>query len=139
MGEPSVQVATDFGDPRISVAGEDGARDVCRESRSVSTIVDNSPQWSMQHNRRIVVEHALGDSVIIRLYHTTGFGRDEIIDLCMLINSAERGPDFRIWPPILGLFKSVAVTLTYMRHNRTQAGIGEPFGVFQTTISRRSQ
>ena len=64
MGEPSVQIATDFGDPRISVAGENGARDVCRESRSLSAIVDNSPQWSMQHDRRIVVEHALGDSVI---------------------------------------------------------------------------
>jgi hypothetical protein len=64
MGAPSVQIATDFGDPRISVAGEDGARKVCRESGSVSPIVDNGPQWSVQHNRRIVVEHALGDSVI---------------------------------------------------------------------------
>src|SRR4051794_18241729 len=52
MGEPSVQIPSDFGDPRISVAGEDGARDVCRVSRSVSAIVDNGPQWSMQHNRR---------------------------------------------------------------------------------------
>jgi hypothetical protein len=46
MSEPSVQIATDFGDLLISVAGENGARDVCRESRSVSAIVDNSPQWS---------------------------------------------------------------------------------------------
>jgi hypothetical protein len=39
-------------------------------------------------------------------------------------------------PPILGLFKSVSVALTYMRHNRTQAEIGESFGVSQPTISR---
>jgi hypothetical protein len=70
------------------------------------------------------------------VYHTTGFSRDEVIDLCVLINSAERGPDFVRWPPVLGLFKSVAVALTYMRHNRTQAEIGESFGVSQPTISR---
>src|SRR5215467_16042273 len=68
--------------------------------------------------------------------HTTGFARDEIVDLCVLINSTERAPGSRKWPPILGLFKSVVVTLTYMRHNRTQAEIGESFGVSQPTISR---
>lgn len=51
MGVPSVQIAADFGDPRISIAGEDGTWDVCRESRSVSAVVDIGPQWSMQHNR----------------------------------------------------------------------------------------
>ena len=70
------------------------------------------------------------------MYHTTGFGRNEVIDLCVLINSAERGLGSLKWPPILGLFKSVAATLTYMRHNRTQAEIGESFGVSQPTISR---
>ncbi len=61
---------------------------------------------------------------------------DEMIDLCMLINSAERGPGFLKWPPILGLFKSVAATLAYVRHNRTQAEIGESVDVSQPTISR---
>ena len=70
------------------------------------------------------------------MHHTTGFSYDDIIDLCILINSAERDEGFAKWPPILGLFKSVAVTLTYMRHNRTQAEIGESFGVSQPTISR---
>jgi DDE superfamily endonuclease/Helix-turn-helix of DDE superfamily endonuclease len=37
---------------------------------------------------------------------------------------------------ILGLFKSVAVTLAYLRHNRTQAEIDESFSVSQPTISR---
>src|SRR5438876_128077 len=45
------------------------------------------------------------------MYHITGFDRNEVIDLCVLINSAERGPDSLKWPPILGLFKSVTVTL----------------------------
>jgi DDE superfamily endonuclease len=70
------------------------------------------------------------------VYHTTGFTRDEIIDLCVLVNSAERKPGDKKWPPCLGLFNSVAATLTYMRHNRTQAEIGESFGVSQSTISR---
>ncbi|MGH7867740.1 MAG: transposase family protein [Candidatus Dormibacteraceae bacterium] len=71
-----------------------------------------------------------------QMHHTTGFARDEIIDLCVLINSTQREPGALKWPPILGLFKSVVVTLTYMRHNRTQAEIGESFGVSQPTISR---
>jgi hypothetical protein len=40
------------------------------------------------------------------------------------------------WPPCLGLFKSVIATLSYLRHNRTQAEIGESLGVSQSTISR---
>lgn len=70
------------------------------------------------------------------MYHTTGFDREEIIDLCIRINSVERGTGTPDWPPCLGLFKSVAATLTYMRHNRTQAEIGESLGVSQPTISR---
>ncbi len=67
------------------------------------------------------------------VYHTTGFDREEIIDLCIRINSAERGTGSPNWPPCLGLFKSVTATLTYMRHNRTQAEIGESLGVSQPT------
>ncbi len=70
------------------------------------------------------------------MYHITGFDREEIIDLCIRINSAERGTGAPNWPPCLGLFKSVVATLTYMRHNRTQAEIGESLGVSQPTISR---
>ena len=70
------------------------------------------------------------------MYHTTGFDNEEIIDLCIRINSTERGIGVADWPPCLGLFKSVAATLTYMRHNRTQSEIGESLGVSQPTISR---
>jgi hypothetical protein len=40
------------------------------------------------------------------------------------------------WPPCLGLYKSVLVTLFYLRRNRVQAEIAESFGVSQPTISR---
>ena len=70
------------------------------------------------------------------VHHTTGFDREEIIDLCIRINSVQPGPGSPNWPPCLGLFKSVVAALTYMRHNRTQAEIGESLGVSQPTISR---
>jgi hypothetical protein len=85
---------------------------------------------------RIELPHTIRKKRAIGMYHTTGFSRDEVVDLCVLINSAERAPDAMKWPPILGLFKSVTVTLAYMRHNRTQSEIGESFGVSQPTISR---
>src|SRR5271165_81114 len=70
------------------------------------------------------------------VHHTTGFDREEIIDLCIRINSVQPEAGSSNWPPCLGLFKSAVATLTYMRHNRTQAEIGESFGVSQPTISR---
>jgi hypothetical protein len=85
---------------------------------------------------RIGLPHLIRKKRAIGMHHTTGFSRDEIVDLCILINSAERTPASLKWPPILGLFKSVTVTLAYFRHNRTQAEIGESFDVSQSTISR---
>ena len=70
------------------------------------------------------------------MYHTTGFTKDEIIDLCVMVRSAELEPGINHWPPVLGLFKSVAVALTYMRRNRVQAELAETHGVSQPTISR---
>jgi hypothetical protein len=71
-----------------------------------------------------------------RVHHTTGLSRNEILDLSIRINAEEREPGVANWPQILGLFKSVAVALTYMRTNLTQAQIGEFYGVSQPTISR---
>jgi Helix-turn-helix of DDE superfamily endonuclease len=70
------------------------------------------------------------------MYHTTGFTRDEQIDICVRIISVERDPDAAKWPPCLGLRNSVAATLAYLRHNRTQSEIGESLGVSQPTICR---
>ncbi len=70
------------------------------------------------------------------MYHTTGFSKDDIIELCALVHAecadAPRNP----WPPILGLYKAMVVTLTYLRRNRVQVELGEAFEVSQPTISR---
>src|SRR5918997_6988867 len=68
--------------------------------------------------------------------HTTGFTKDEIVDLCVMVQSTELDPDVNHWAPILGLFKSVVVALAYLRRNRVQAELAESFGVSQSTISR---
>jgi DDE superfamily endonuclease/Helix-turn-helix of DDE superfamily endonuclease len=70
------------------------------------------------------------------MYHTTGFPREELIDICVRITAVERDPDAAKWPPRLGLFNSVVAALAYLRHNRTQAEIGESLGVSQSTICR---
>jgi DDE superfamily endonuclease/Helix-turn-helix of DDE superfamily endonuclease len=70
------------------------------------------------------------------MYNSTGFTRNEITDLCAMIRSEELEPGINHWPPILGLFRSVTVTLTYMRRNRVQAELAETYGVSQPTISR---
>src|SRR5947208_17184947 len=70
------------------------------------------------------------------MYHTTGLTRDQIVQLCVRVNAAVADGETVTWPPILGLFKSVVATLTYLRRNRVQAEIGEGLGVSQPTISR---
>jgi DDE superfamily endonuclease/Helix-turn-helix of DDE superfamily endonuclease len=69
------------------------------------------------------------------MYHTTGLDKAEILDLCELVHR-EVVAEEQVWPPILGLYKSVMVTLTYFRRNRVQAEIAEAFEVSQPTISR---
>lgn len=67
------------------------------------------------------------------MQNTTGLFRDEIEELCARI---EQSTPEVTWPPVLGLFTSVVVTLTYLRRNRVQAEIAEAVGVSQPTISR---
>jgi len=69
------------------------------------------------------------------MYSTTGLTRERIVDLCVMIHNVTAASERR-WPPILGLFKSVTVALTYMRRNRVQAELAETYGVSQPTISR---
>jgi hypothetical protein len=56
--------------------------------------------------------------------------------MCALVDAASEEVGETLWPPILGLFDSVVVTLTYLRRNRVQAELAETFGVSQSTISR---
>ena len=58
------------------------------------------------------------------MYHTTGFTNDDIVELCAMVESAELEADVNHWPPILGLFNSMVVTLAYLRRNRAQAELG---------------
>ena len=69
------------------------------------------------------------------MYHTTGLSQERIVDLCAEIHSEATGEE-RAWPPILGLFTSLVVTLTYLRRNRVQAELAETYAVSQSTISR---
>ncbi|MGH3329099.1 MAG: hypothetical protein ACRDPT_15130 [Streptomycetales bacterium] len=66
------------------------------------------------------------------MYHTTGFSRERIIDLCAMIHNSEKLGEKPAWPPILGLYKSVVIALTYMRRNRVQAELAETYEVSQS-------
>lgn len=70
------------------------------------------------------------------MQYTTGFTTSQITDLCELVWQEYQRVRTRLWPPVLGLFKAVAVTLTYLRRNRVQVDLAETFGVSQPTISR---
>jgi hypothetical protein len=70
------------------------------------------------------------------VYHTTGFSKDEIIELCALVHATGISSGGDGYPPILSLFKSVVVTLTYLRRNHVQHELAEYYGVSQSTISR---
>lgn len=69
------------------------------------------------------------------MYHTTGLSRESITDLCVAIHADTRDAE-RPWPPILGLFRSVVITLAYLRRNRVQVELAETYEVSQSTISR---
>jgi hypothetical protein len=69
------------------------------------------------------------------MYRTTGLERERITDLCVWIHEVT-DPEALKWPPILGLFRSVLISLTYLRRNRVQQELAETYGVSQPTISR---
>jgi hypothetical protein len=70
------------------------------------------------------------------MYHTTGFTKAQIGDMCVAIREVGRESGKDLWPPILGLFTAVVVALTYLRRNRVQVELAETYGVSQPTISR---
>lgn len=71
------------------------------------------------------------------MYHTTGLVKSQVIDLCaIIINEFPGLIKRRGRKRSLGLFKSVQVTLTYLRRNHVQEELAELFGVGQATISR---
>ena len=70
------------------------------------------------------------------MYHTTGFTKAGIAELCARIEARELAPGMRRWPPVLGMRNALTVTLAYLRRNRVQAELAENYGVSQPTISR---
>lgn len=70
------------------------------------------------------------------MYHITGFTKTQITDLCERVESESRDLSKPPWPPILGVYLAVVVTLAYLRKNRVQAELAETYGVSQPTISR---
>nr|WP_255676132.1 transposase [Pseudonocardia sp. ICBG1142] len=73
------------------------------------------------------------------MYYTTGFRRDEIQDLVAIVYEQDQrdATEARLsWPPVLGLFWSVVITLAYLRGNRVQWELAETYGVSQSTVSR---
>src|ERR1700716_245867 len=80
--------------------------------------------------------HSLARKTARRMYHTTGFSKDEITELCALVHAAGMSSGSDGYPPILSLFKSVVVTLTYLRRNHVQQELAEYYGVSQSTISQ---
>jgi hypothetical protein len=49
------------------------------------------------------------------MYHSTGFTKAEIAELCVRIEARELTPGMRRWPPVLGLHNALTVTLAYLR------------------------
>lgn len=71
------------------------------------------------------------------MYHTTGFTKTQILDLCVMINSTgEFTPKGTGRPAGLGLYRSVALTLCSLRRNRVQDELAELFETSQPTVSR---
>ncbi len=56
-------------------------------------------------------------------------------ELCELILRCA-GESERSWPPVLGLYACVVITLAYQLGNRTQAELAETYGTSQAPVSR---
>ena len=68
------------------------------------------------------------------MYHTTGLSKDEITELCALVHATGISSGGDGHQTILSLFKSVAITLTYLRRNHVQQELAEYYGVSQSTM-----
>jgi transposase len=71
------------------------------------------------------------------MYHTTGFTREEIVELTERVEgfAAESGEPI-VYPPSLGLFTCVWIALNYLRRNTRQVELADWHGCSQSTISR---
>lgn len=72
----------------------------------------------------------------MRYQSTTGLAADLIEELVARIWQIVQHRTERSWPPTVGLYRAVVITLVYVRQNLNQAAIGDLFGVSQPTVSR---
>ena len=62
------------------------------------------------------------------MYSTTGLTQAQVVELCVRVNAAASAGEPVSWPPVLGLFKSIVVTLTYLRRNGCKPRSGRRTG-----------
>lgn len=72
----------------------------------------------------------------MRYQSTTGLSADQIEELVARIWQIVQSRMEKSWPPTVGLYRAVVITLVYVRKNLSQAAIGDLFGVSQPTVSR---
>lgn len=72
----------------------------------------------------------------MRYQSTTGLAADQIEELVARIWQIVQCRTEQLWPPTVGLYRAVVITLVYVRQNLNQAAIGDLFGVSQSTVSR---
>lgn len=71
----------------------------------------------------------------LRYQSTTGLA-DQIDELVVRIWQISQTRETQAWPPAVGLYRAVVLTLVYVRQNLNQAAVGDLFGVSQPTVSR---
>jgi predicted XRE-type DNA-binding protein len=72
----------------------------------------------------------------LRYQSTTGLAADQIEELVARIWQIVQCSEEQAWPPVVGLYRAVVITLVYVRQNLNQAAVGDLFGISQSTVSR---
>jgi hypothetical protein len=72
----------------------------------------------------------------LRYQSTTGLDTDQIEELVTRIWQIVQCRKEQVWPPVVGLYRAVVITLVYVRQNLNQAAVGDLFEVSQSTVSR---
>jgi hypothetical protein len=72
----------------------------------------------------------------LRYQSTTGLDADQIEELVARIWQIVQCREEQVWPPVVGLYRAVVITLVYVRQNLNQAAVGDLFEISQSTVSR---
>ncbi|MCE7009304.1 hypothetical protein LWC34_41795 [Kibdelosporangium philippinense] len=67
----------------------------------------------------------------MRYQSTTGLAADQIQELVARIWQIIQCHENQAWPPTVGLYRAVVITLVYVRQNLNQAAVGDLFGLFE--------